>query len=760
MKKIVSYVFIFLFISSIFTFFTYNIIENRVKIYLKTDIELSQVTFNTIIEAYRVHSNIIYFNAIDTNEIKSLLQNINTLSENELSIVRTKLHDKLIDMYKNMQSYKLKQLHFHLKNNDSFLRFHRPNKFGDSLTGIRSTVEYVNKFQKPIHGFEEGRIFNGYRFVYPLVYNKKYLGSVETSISMNAIIQEFKKGVSENVDFILKKEIVDKKIFSSEKSNYKSCETAKDYYHEKTISNGKNELIEAIIRKYNISNDINKDLANNVVFNIPSSYKGSDYIVTFLPILNVIKNETVGYIIVLKEHKALEDFKQQYILFLAILIMLFASIIYFVYRIDKNKTILKLYQTKVEKAKSQFESLVFNIPDMVYRCEVDEECTMLYLNNSTHTITGYTENELKHNNLKSFASIIHPDDKKFVLNEIKRIIANDISSLHLEYRIISKGNKIVWITDYIRIIKENDYIYIEGIISDITAQKVAYSKLYKFIDTQDNIVILTDGIKINFANKKFCDFLAYDNLEHFKEEFDCICEKFVENDRFFHLGKIKSDENWIDVMVALPQSKRIVALLGQNLTLHVFSVTFNTFEDDLHIISFSDITETMSVHHELEDKSIHDKLTNAFNREFFEKNYQSLILKYKKDNCLFALVMIDIDHFKKVNDTYGHDVGDYVLIELVSEIKKSSREEDLLIRWGGEEFIMILKVKNEKKLLKVLVHIRTIIEKHYFNVVKQITCSFGASIYLENEDIKETIKRADVALYEAKDLGRNKVIIH
>ena len=124
-----------------------------------------------------------------------------------------------------------------------------------------------------------------------------------------------------------------------------------------------------------------------------------------------------------------------------------------------------------------------------------------------------------------------------------------------------------------------------------------------------------------------------------------------------------------------------------------------------------------------------------------------------------AIALLDIDHFKLVNDTYGRDVGDEVLIHFVKTVKKFSREEDIFIRWGGEEFILILKVKSKKSLEKALEHLRKIIEIQEFPTIGKKTCSIGGTLYKSAEDIYATIKRADEAVYEEKNNGRNQVVI-
>lgn len=119
--------------------------------------------------------------------------------------------------------------------------------------------------------------------------------------------------------------------------------------------------------------------------------------------------------------------------------------------------------------------------------------------------------------------------------------------------------------------------------------------------------------------------------------------------------------------------------------------------------------------------------------------------------------MFDIDKFKDVNDTYGHNIGDIILKRLVKVVKESIRENDILIRWGGEEFIVILEIESIEKLRQVAEHIRMKVENNNFTEVNQITCSFGITLHKDNETMDQTIERADKALYSAKNSGRNKV---
>ena len=159
--------------------------------------------------------------------------------------------------------------------------------------------------------------------------------------------------------------------------------------------------------------------------------------------------------------------------------------------------------------------------------------------------------------------------------------------------------------------------------------------------------------------------------------------------------------------------------------------------------------------------STHDKLTEVYNREAILTFLQNDIRRAKRVKSSFAFMMIDLDHFKKVNDTYGHLVGDEVLCKTTYLIKQNIREIDLMGRYGGEEFIIILPDTNieQAKALseRILNHLRNNLINVGVTDIQQ-TISIGLTAYKENESVEELIGRADKALYEAKNSGRNKFI--
>jgi diguanylate cyclase (GGDEF)-like protein len=262
-----------------------------------------------------------------------------------------------------------------------------------------------------------------------------------------------------------------------------------------------------------------------------------------------------------------------------------------------------------------------------------------------------------------------------------------------------------------------------------------------------------------FANKKFYSFFGYRDLTEFNASQSNISEFFIEKEHFFHPGKITEGTDWVEQISTLIDSKRVVSMRDINHQMHAFSVTVTDYGDQGNIVSFTDISETMSEHLALEEKTIHDQLTGAYNREYLEQKQARLISSFSQSRQHMGLALIDIDHFKAVNDSHGHDIGDKVLKQFVQIIQQNSRADDIVIRWGGEEFVLILRVNSEENLKCVLENLRKTVASVTFSKAGHQTCSIGGTIHRHDEPINETIKRADEALYQAKNSGRNNVVL-
>ncbi|MFH2124536.1 MAG: diguanylate cyclase [Pseudomonadota bacterium] len=170
---------------------------------------------------------------------------------------------------------------------------------------------------------------------------------------------------------------------------------------------------------------------------------------------------------------------------------------------------------------------------------------------------------------------------------------------------------------------------------------------------------------------------------------------------------------------------------------------------------FRDITKRK----EMEEQLLHlcnvDPLTNAFNRRYFLQILETEVQKSKRYGTQFVLAMGDVDHFKRVNDTFGHESGDRVLKEIVASIQKRIRSVDVFARWGGEEFVLLLANTTLSVAVPIVEDILANIRLLDFAEVGEVTVSFGVTDYQQEDTIDILLNRADKVLYEAKAAGRN-----
>ncbi len=155
-----------------------------------------------------------------------------------------------------------------------------------------------------------------------------------------------------------------------------------------------------------------------------------------------------------------------------------------------------------------------------------------------------------------------------------------------------------------------------------------------------------------------------------------------------------------------------------------------------------------------------DQMTGIFNRQMLEDKLSSLIETAKCTEIDFSVVMIDLDHFKAVNDNYGHILGDEVLKQFSLLVKENLRKEDIFGRWGGEEFLIIIPGSSKETALKFIERIRKLVAQHDFESVGKITFSAGISEFVPDCTDDKLIGNADFALYISKNMGRNQVQVY
>ena len=239
---------------------------------------------------------------------------------------------------------------------------------------------------------------------------------------------------------------------------------------------------------------------------------------------------------------------------------------------------------------------------------------------------------------------------------------------------------------------------------------------------------------------------------HFKDFFADSENRHVLNER---LEKERVVQDF-EILVKTPTGNTPFWLLASaNIIDYNYDVALYT--------AFQDITSRKNREVLLKNQATRDPLTALYNRRYFEEEVFKRIVEAKKTNEPFSVLMIDADHFKKVNDTYGHKTGDKVLIELASTCERALRDVDIVARYGGEEFVVFLAGVNARKGKIVADRLRESISEIvvYSEEGEEVrfTVSIGVSSYEISDNIDTLIKTADEALYKAKENGRNRVEI-
>jgi len=166
----------------------------------------------------------------------------------------------------------------------------------------------------------------------------------------------------------------------------------------------------------------------------------------------------------------------------------------------------------------------------------------------------------------------------------------------------------------------------------------------------------------------------------------------------------------------------------------------------------------------LRQQTIRDPLTGLYNRRFLEESLNREMARCKRNGNAFAVLMIDVDHFKRFNDTYGHDAGDSTLRAISGALQRSTRESDIVCRFGGEEFVIVLPDANlqgaSARAQRIVEFVRVLDIIHDGKPLPSITASIGLAMFPQNgETVKALIQSADKALYEAKGAGRDRIML-
>jgi len=455
---------------------------------------------------------------------------------------------------------------------------------------------------------------------------------------------------------------------------------------------------------------------------------------------------------------------------LMILLLLLAGSVYLMWTTQQRHRANRLLLDAISRLKYE-RGLFEKGPAVLFHWRNEFGWPVNFVSENLKQVLGYSPDTFLSGEL-GFASIVMPDDLQRITNELTSALKSQLDHFDRSpYRVVDADGKIRWVRDAVRVIHDKEdrvtefYSYVFD-ISDLkqAEEELERSRAYvqKLVDTipDPTLVIDVESFDVISANKAARETYLVGNKSRVE---GLTCYQISHK-----TDKPCSGTDEPCPVQSILETKQPVSVVHRHFNAQgePFFVEVNAtplLDDEGRVIqileSHRDITQHIETKQALQARANIDSLTGALSRAKFEEILEIQISKARSTGDGLGIIMFDLDHFKPINDTYGHDIGDKVLQETVQLVLAHIRDSDMLARWGGEEFLILLPRAELQGVEKVAEALRQAIDSHEFPMVGKVTVSLGATVWSHSDSKESLIKRADMALYTSKEAGRNRVTI-
>lgn len=416
---------------------------------------------------------------------------------------------------------------------------------------------------------------------------------------------------------------------------------------------------------------------------------------------------------------------------------------------------------KLSKRDKQFKKLLQTQSVIIWRAD-PVSYRFLYVNEEAESILGYPVTQWRDES-DFWWQRLHDDDK----DRVQAFCAEEqaAGNVDLEYRMISAEGTIVWFRDsHTKVIKDGVVSELYGLMLDITKQKLAEEEFRVAAITFESQqgILITDRLgKIIRVNKAFTEITGFLPREVIDKDPKILKSGRHDKNFYKHFWQELADVGKFEGEVwnrrkngeIYPEWQIVTAVENNREVTHYVSV-------------FSDITHKKEAEDKIHNLAFYDALTGLPNRRLLLDRFEQEIAIARRHKQFGAVIFLDLDHFKLLNDSQGHLVGDELLIQVANRLSSVLREEDTPARLGGDEFVVLLHA-NSENLIEVSDHARTVAEKirkqlntpfllHHYQ--HQISTSIGITLFPEGDERPDMIlQQADTAMYRSKSGGRNAI---
>ena len=433
------FIFIVLFLA-IFAFITEDK-NDRIELIKQNKMKNMKMLYKFVMHDFMLAADARYEKIQNDKKVIDILQRASKLPVKKQEALKVELYEYLEPLFLRLRYVGLTNLHFVFENNRTFLRMHKPNKYGDDLSKYRYTFKFVNDFREPISGYEQGRTKHGFRFVYP-IFNRRgyYLCAVDFTFSSLYLQKVLSDSLGIHSHFL-----IDKKVFSLKAwkdgnvgYNYKTSEENQNYL---TASDNNSDRQP----KYNFHAKITKKIRDKIQNELKKKDDFSIYIIqdknaillTFLSIKNVKDKKTIAYLVTYTKNKTIYNITKRYRFLLVILFFILSIILYFLYRLMIRKNILK---NEVKKQIHYIQKLHESYDKNIIASSIDLGGRITYVSEAFCDILGYTKDELIGNTHRVF---ICKDKQKSLYKKLYHaMLKNEVWKDTI--KTVSKNESIYW----------------------------------------------------------------------------------------------------------------------------------------------------------------------------------------------------------------------------------------------------------------------------------------------------------------------------
>ncbi|MFW8589959.1 EAL domain-containing protein [Glaciecola sp. 2405UD65-10] len=363
--------------------------------------------------------------------------------------------------------------------------------------------------------------------------------------------------------------------------------------------------------------------------------------------------------------------------------------------------------------------------------------------------------------LEKYIELIHEDDRQHFIDTWQKFISKQDQEFDLSYRVSNQNGIFLWYRDVgsVTTSKENGLV-VKGTYSNLTDKRANEEKLKLFGNafkhTRDWVLIFDRNLKIVATNPAFMKAFNVNRKQEYA--INTVPSEYQEllHHTSIKLKALRPGQNQKLEMSVKLQKRNVNVLCDLN----AIADKTNPKETDYYLIIGTDITEQISAQEKLQKLANYDVLTGLLNRTLLLERIKQSISFAKRHKHQLAILFIDLDGFKPINDSFGHLAGDSVLVDLAARIKAQFREEDSVARLGGDEFVVVLEEVGSANAVNETVNkLLTVIAQPF--VIRQqrisVSASVGIAFYPHDASEPESlITNADIAMYEAKANGKNK----